>query len=175
MLRNSVLILWLVSAAASGANAQSDQSDTAHVAWGDAGGWSIMIDPTVGNGCYMERTTEDGTLVQVGLVPQSDGGFFAAYNAAWQALAEETGGTLYFDFGETLFGGEYVIETKGDLVGGYAFFNNPQFIDEFGRRNEVIIEGERGNALDFKLTGTLKSIKAVRDCDAEQESSDGSD
>lgn len=134
-----------------------------------------MIDPSVGNGCYMERSTEDDTLVQVGIVPNRDGGFFAAYNASWEAIEDGTTGTVYFDFGKALFGGEYIGATREGLVGGYAFFNNPEFIKEFGRRNEVVIEGDRGNAMNFKLTGTLKAIDALRNCDAEQKATEESE
>ena len=168
MLRNSVWAVCLVSATLIATCAQSEQADAAHETWGESGDWVIKVDASVGNGCYMERTTEDGTLVQVGIVPDLEGGFFAAYNSAWDGIEAGVKGTVYFDFGASLFGGEYVGSTNGDMVGGYAFFNNPEFIKEFARRNEVVIEGDRGNALDFKLTGTLKAINAVRNCDAEQ-------
>lgn len=163
-----MLVVGLVSSCAYGACAQTQQAKAAHTKWDDSGNWAIMIDPSVGNGCYMEHTLDDGTLVQVGIVPDRNGGFFAAYNAAWTNIEDGTAGTVEFDFGKSLFGGEYVGVVKADLRGGYAFFNNPEFIKEFGKRNEVSIKGDKGNALNFKLTGTLKAINAVRNCDAEQ-------
>jgi len=168
MLRRIICFAGLLSACAWTANAQTEQADTPHTKWGESGDWVIMIDPSVGNGCYMEDTLDDGTLVQVGIVPDRNGGFFAAYNAAWTNIEDGAAGTVQFDFGPSLFGGDYVGVIKSDLPGGYAFFNNPEFIKEFGKRNEVSIKGDQGNALNFKLTGTLKAINAVRNCDAEQ-------
>ena len=158
----------LIAACAVFASSQAVQAQTPHKKWGDSGAWSILVDPEVGNGCYMENTLEDGTLVQVGILPDRDGGFFAAYNAAWTNIEEGAAGTVQFDFEKSLFGGDYVGATKGGLPGGYAYFNNPEFIKEFGKRNNVSISGNQGKALDFKLTGTMKAINAVRNCDAEQ-------
>lgn len=168
MLRNLLCVAGMVFASSNGAIAQSETSNTPHQKWGESGGWAIYIDPDVGNGCYMEKTLDDGTLVQVGILPDRDGGFFAAYNAAWTNIEDGATGTVQFDFGPSLFAGEYVAVFKNDIPGGYAFFNNPEFVKEFGKRNTVSIEGNKGNALDFKLTGTLKAINAVRNCDAEQ-------
>jgi len=115
----------------------------------------------------MEKTFEDGTLVQVGYVPDRHGGFFAAYNPAWTNIENDAIGTLQFDFGKSLFGGKYVGIATAGRYGGYAFFNNPEFIKEFGRRNSVTIKGDKKHSLNFSLKGTSKAINAVRGCDAE--------
>ena len=167
-MRTTICVVGLVSACAYGATAQTEQAEAPRNKWGESGDWVILIDPSVGNGCYMEKTSDDGTLVQVGMVPDRNGGFFAAYNAAWSIIEDGAAGTVQFDFGSSLFGGEYVGVVKADIPGGYAFFNNPEFIKEFGKRNEVSIKSDKGNALNFKLTGTMKAINAVRNCDAEQ-------
>lgn len=168
MLRQAMCTAGIVSACAFAANAQSEPAEVKHEQWGEAAGWIIKIDPSVGNGCYMEKTMEDGTLVQVGFVPDRTGGFFAAYNTAWTDIEDGAAGTIQFDFGKSLFGGDYVGVVKVDLHGGYAFFNNPEFIKEFGKRNDVSIKGDGDDALAFKLTGTSKAINAMRNCDAEQ-------
>lgn len=151
------------------ASAPASDAQTQRMTWGEAGNWTILIDPDVGNGCYMERTLEDGTLVQVGMVPIRDGGFVALYNPAWTAIEDGVVGTVQFDFGTSLFGGDYVGVVEGDLFGGYAFFNNPAFVSEFGRRNSVVIKGDKGATMDISLAGTAKAINAVRSCHAEQQ------
>lgn len=139
-----------------------------HQEWGQSGAWKILIDTSGGGGCYMENVLEDQTLVQFGIAPDRNGGFFAAYNANWTHLDDGHVGRLLFDFGPSLFGGEYIGTRQHGLPGGYAFFNNPEFVKEFGKRNEVSVTDETGGTLDFKLTGTMKAINAVRNCDAEQ-------
>lgn len=150
------------------ANTQIAAAQSQHEKWGRSDSWTIQIDPEVGNGCYMEKTFEDGTLVQIGFVPDREGGFFAAYNPAWTSLEDRVTGTLRFDFGATLFGGEYIGVVTKTHYGGYAFFNNPKFVTELGKRNEVTISGSNGSALNLSLKGTSKAINAVRSCDAEQ-------
>jgi len=165
----AIAVTGLVAAFASFSDPPMIHAQTVHEKWGEAGDWEILIDPDVGNGCYMERTMEDGTLVQVGYVPDRNGGFFAAYNAAWTGLEDGAEGTVRFDFETSLFEGGYVSSVKSGMSGGYAYFNNPEFIKEFGKRNEVSITGEKGNTFAFKLTGTMKAINAMRNCDAEQQ------
>ena len=42
--------------------------------WGTAGDWVIRIDPAVGNGCVADRNFPDGTLMQIGALPERSGG-----------------------------------------------------------------------------------------------------
>jgi hypothetical protein len=168
MFNQSISAAGILVLCAGVATAQSEPSDGPHEQWGESGGWIIKIDPSVGNGCYMEKTMDDGTLVQVGFVPDQNGGFFAAYNVDWTDIEDGAAGTIRFDFVQSLFEGEYVGVIKDELFGGYAFFNNPEFIKEFGKRNEVSIKGDGEDALSFKLTGTSRAISETRNCDAEQ-------
>ena len=168
MVHKPLAVIGLLAACAIFPDPHAAEAQTTHEQWGESGEWRILIDPLVDNGCYIERTMDDGTLVQVGYVPNRNGGFFAAYNAAWTGIEDGSSGTVQFDFERSLFGGEYVGVTRDGLPGGYAYFNNPEFIKEFGKRDGVSITGDKGNALEFKLTGTMKAINAMRNCDAEQ-------
>ena len=136
--------------------------------WGTSGDWEILIDPDVGNGCYMQKAFEDGTLVQVGAVPDRQGGFFAAMNAKWAEITDGQEGVLTFDFGDAKFAGDALGVTRAGLPGGYAFFDNPKFADEFGKRNTVKVSAKGGEMIEFSLKGSQKAIAAVRACQEEQ-------
>lgn len=168
MVYKAIAAAGLVATCMVFASAQITLAQAKHEKWGDAGAWAILIDPDVGDGCYMEKIFDDGTLVQVGFVPNRKGGFVAAYNSSWAKIKDGVVGTVQFDFGTSLFGGDYVGVVKADQFGGYAFFNNPEFIKEFGKRNAVAIKGDKGATLDFSLNGTSRAINAVRTCDTEQ-------
>ena len=161
--------LGLFSACIIAAGAQPVEAQTGHTKWGESGNWEILIDPDVGDGCYMETTFDDGTLVQIGFVPNRDGGFVALYNPAWTNIEDGVVGTVQFDFEKSLFGGDYVGVVEGELHGGYAFFNNPEFVSEFGRRNTVSIKADKGGTFDVSLKGTSRAINAVRSCHTEQD------
>jgi hypothetical protein len=53
-------------------------------------------------------------------------------------------------------------------LGGYAFFDNPEFVTEFAKRQSVIITGSKGPTEEIDLSGSSKAIAAVRACQAEQ-------
>lgn len=136
--------------------------------WGEAGGWNILVDRSTGNGCLAEKSFEDGTLVQIGVVPSSEGGYFAAYNAEWTNIENGATGVVNFDFGDARFAGEVVGQIHNDLPGGYAYFDNPNFVSEFAKRRAVKVFGENDRMIEINLTGTKKAIEAVLKCQDEQ-------
>ncbi|WP_299354312.1 hypothetical protein [uncultured Shimia sp.] len=136
--------------------------------FGVLGDWEIKVDPSNGNGCLMERKLSSGTRVQIGVVPDKEGAFFAAYNPSWTSIEEGQTGQLLFDFGDSRFQGEVVGVKKDDIPGGYAFFNNPNFVSEFGLRFDVTLKGENGTTETIDLTGSKVALDAVKACQDSQ-------
>ncbi len=136
--------------------------------WGESGDWTILIDPKKGNGCLAWKPFEDEMTVEIGAAPNQAGGFFAAYNPAWVQLEDGATGIVKFDFGDAKFEGEAVGVYKNGVPGGYAFFDNPAFVTEFGKRQSVTIIGESGAEVELDLSGSAKAIEAVLTCQAEQ-------
>ena len=136
--------------------------------WGKEGDWSILVNPGNGYGCYAEKQFPDGTVVQIGSEPLRKGGFFAAYNAEWTHIEDGATGKVIFDFGSEKFGGEAVGRVQGGLPGGYAFFDNPNFVSEFAGRNSVKVSGNSEREAEISLAGTKRAIDAVKACQAEQ-------
>lgn len=136
--------------------------------WGEAGGWAILIDPSSGNGCLMEKTLDDSTRVQIGAVPDRQGGFLAVYNLAWDDIEEGVEGVVRMDFGDALFEGAVEGRVLDGIPGGYAFFDNPNFVDEFAKRDTLLVTGKNsGHSVEVDLTGTTKGLSAVRACQEE--------
>ncbi|WP_254439160.1 hypothetical protein [Ruegeria arenilitoris] len=106
--------------------------------------------------------------VEIGAAPNQAGGFFAAYNPAWVLIEDGATGVVQFDFGDAKFEGEAVGVFKNGVPGGYAFFDNPAFVTEFGKRQSVTIIGESGAEVELDLSGSAKAIEAVLACQAEQ-------
>lgn len=136
--------------------------------WKEVGNWTIHVDPAAGNGCFARREFDDGLVVEVGAVPKDAGGFFAAYNPAWTTIEDGAAGVVSFDFGDAKFEGDVVGIIRDGLPGGYAFFDNPEFTSEFGKRTSVSVSGENGTEVEVDLTGTSDAIEAVKACQAEQ-------
>ena len=136
--------------------------------WGEAGDWKILIDPDKGNGCLAWKQFESGLIVEIGAAPDQAGGFFAAYNPDWKQIEDGGTGIVKFDFEDARFEGDAVGVVKNGVPGGYAFFDNPEFVTEFGKRNSVVVSGESGAEFEVDLAGTTKAIAAVQSCQAEQ-------
>lgn len=137
--------------------------------WGQSGDWVIQVNPSVGNGCFMERSFPSGTLVRIGLVPNRGGAFFSAYNSDWGGIEQGVTKTLLLDFDVSRFQGEVTGVSENGVPGGYAFFNNPEFASEFGRRVSVTITGESGASEEIDLSGSKRAIAGVRECQAKQD------
>ncbi len=140
-----------------------------HAEFATVGDWTVKSNPTNGNGCYMEKMFESGTLVQIGLVPDKNGAFFSAYNSAFQGVVDGEAGSVLFDFGDSRFQGVVVGAHFAGLPGGYAFFDNPEFAAEFGKRTSVLVQGGSGKSEDLDLTGSMKGLQSIKSCQAQFE------
>ena len=162
MIKPGMAIIFLAVSAATVARAQEQ------LKWGEAGEWAILIDPSVGNGCLMEKQFDEGTLVQFGNVPDRSGGFLAIYNPDWADIKDGATGMLKLEFPKIRFAGDVVgVATEGRF-GGYAFFDNPNVMREFSRNNDMTVVGELGRTIEVSLSGTSNAIKAVTTCQGEQ-------
>ncbi|WP_343211577.1 hypothetical protein QEZ52_22395 (plasmid) [Aliisedimentitalea scapharcae] len=134
-----------------------------------SGDWVINVNPDNGNGCYMQKIFETGTLIQVGFDPARKGAFFAAYNAAWTDIAVGETSAPLFDFNDSRFQGEALGVELNGVPGGYAFFDNPEFASEFGRRLSFTLQGAKGGSEEFDLAGSQRAISVVKECQTAQE------
>ena len=138
--------------------------------WQTAGDWTILIHDEETNKCFASRELDDGSEVQIGAEPTLDGGYFAIYNPSWTHIEEGQDGTVEFDFGTARFGGEARGRFEDGVPGGYAFFNNPAFVQKFARSQTVKIIGSQGNTFELDLTGTSNAVRGVLACqDAQPE------
>lgn len=143
--------------------------------WQTVGDWSIRINSDDVSRCFASRTLDTGSEVQIGTEPSLDGGYFAVYNAEWTHIEDGETGAIEFDFGESRFGGEVSGRIEDGVPGGYAFFNNPAFIQEFSRRQTVKVIGKSGARFDMDLSGTSRAIRSVLACQDEQPDSGSTD
>lgn len=138
------------------------------IKWSDAGNWEILVDASAGNGCLMQTQLADNTRVRIGAVPLRDGGFIAVMNETWQDIEEGATAVLTFDFDGEIFAGEAEAVIEGDWRGGYAFFNNPEFVQGISKRNTLVVSGEGDREATIDLTGTMNAVNAVLDCQKNQ-------
>ena len=89
---------------------------------------------------------------------------------SWTQIKAGDIGIVKFEFGDARFSGDALGRMSDELPGGYAFFDNPDFVNEFAKRNSVKFSGESGIWFEISLSGTGQAIAAVRNCQKEQPS-----
>ncbi|WP_425043697.1 hypothetical protein [Primorskyibacter sp. S87] len=137
--------------------------------WGESGSWKILVDQSNGNGCFAQKDLESGARVEIGFAPVRGGGFFAVMHPDWTDIEDGQKAVIEFDFKDARFAGEVVGAIRQGLPGGYAYFDNPAFADEFGKRNVVTVKGEQEDrVVDVNLKGSMKAIGAVKECQKQQ-------
>ncbi|MDW3221749.1 MAG: hypothetical protein R8G34_02500 [Paracoccaceae bacterium] len=132
--------------------------------WKSLGEWTIQVKTDDASRCFASRKLGDGSEVQLGAEPTLDGGFFAIYNSDWTHISDGVTGEVEFDFGRSRFGGAALGKIENGMPGGYVFFNNPAFVQEFARRQTVRIIGSGGAQFELDLTGTSRAIREVLAC-----------
>lgn len=153
------------------AQAMADESEV----WDTIGEWTIRVKSEGSNRCFASRLMDNGSEVQIGSEPTLNGGYFAIYNPKWTGIEEGEEGFVEFDFGTSRFGGEAVGRIEDGVPGGYAFFDNPAFVQDFARKLSVKIIGRNGSGFDMDLTGTSRAIRAVLACQDDQPEPDVAD
>ena len=136
--------------------------------WSTSGAWDILVDPEVGNGCYMEKRFDDGLSIQFGAEPKRSGGFVAAYNPAWTFIEQGRTTTVRFEFPDVIFEGEATGDIRNGVPGGRAFFDNPNLPFEFAKRRTITIAGQNVGLIEVSLDGSFAAITEVRACQKKQ-------
>jgi hypothetical protein len=72
--------LFIVILAVFGLNSAASAQEV--VTWGEAGGWDVLVDKTLANGCFIQAEFEDGSLIRMGIDKEEGGGYVTAFNDA---------------------------------------------------------------------------------------------
>jgi len=134
------------------------------IVFSQAGDWQILRASSVKNECYMQRNFENGTVVRVGLFAETGNGFFSAMSREWTHIHENAEAEVFFDFGSDLFSGIVKSFEEDGYLGGYAFFNNPEFVAALSAKTSLRIDGRRNFPIHVDLKGTSRAIRDVQRC-----------
>lgn len=132
--------------------------------WGEAGAWQVFVDTAVGNGCFIERTFDDGSRMRMGDLPNRNGNFLSVVNKEWTDIEEVETVIVHFDLDGVVFGGDVDYVIDGDWRGGFAFFNNPALFAQFARKNTMTITGPANQPVSYSLKGTSNALKSLDKC-----------
>lgn len=135
--------------------------------WGTAGGWDVLIDPSLGDGCLIQAEYQDGSTVRIGFDRVQEMGYLTAFNNAWDGIEEDGEYGILFD----LDGQEYDAVARGifleDVPGADIYFDNPDFLWDIAAKNTMTIYNENGYVTAIDLGGTMIGLEAVMMCQDE--------
>ena len=134
------------------------------------GDWTIKVDASAGNACLMEKTFDNGILLEFGLLPLRDGGFFAAYSQDWTFIEEGAKAPVSFLFEGIEFNGESEGYISGPWFGGFVFTNNPALVYEFAKKEQMTVTAGDNDPVTLSLDGTLKGVEELIACQEAQAS-----
>ncbi|MDN5788993.1 hypothetical protein [Pseudorhodobacter sp.] len=140
------------------------------VKWGEAGGWDIMVDPTVGNGCLIMSAFEDGSTVRVGLDAEQDNGYVMAFNDAWGEIVEGQTYPISFDLDGAGYEGEATGVWLDGTPGVEIAFDSEDFILDMARKQTLTLSHDGEEVMSIDLTGSFEGLEQAIACQEAQSS-----
>lgn len=135
--------------------------------WGTAGGWDVMIDPSLGDGCLIQAAYNDGSVVRIGFDRIEGSGYITAFNDAWGDIEDGAEYDIWFD----LDGQQYDGVAKGiylnDVPGADIYFDNPDFLFDIAEKYTLTLYHDGGEVMAIDLGGTYAGLEAVIACQDE--------
>jgi len=139
------------------------------IEWGSSDYWSVMIDPTLGNGCLIQGEFVDGSLVRVGLDRNNGVGYVTVFNTAWGDIEEGAVYPISFTLDGEAFDGEAKGMYLNGVPGADIEFDNVGFFMSIAQRQTMTMFNADGEeVLSIDLTGTAQGLEAVLACQDEQ-------
>jgi len=135
--------------------------------WGTAGGWDVMIDPSLGNGCLIQAAYNDGSVVRIGFDRNEGMGYVTAFNEAWGDIEEGAQYPVLF----ALDGQDYNADAKGIYLNGVPgadiYFDNPDFLFDLAKKYTMTLYSENGEVMSIDLGGSYIGLEAAIECQDE--------
>jgi len=131
------------------------------VQWGTAGGWDILIDKTLNNGCFMQAEFQDGSLVRMGIDKEAGGGYVTAFNDAWGDIEDGGEYDISFDLDGELYNGEAKGIYLAGAPGADISFDSDDFFWDLMRKNVMTLIHDGEEVMTISLEGTYVGLEAV--------------
>lgn len=135
--------------------------------WGTAGGWDVMIDPTLGDGCLIQAAYQDGSVVRIGFDRTEGMGYITAFNYAWGDIEEGAQYDIEFDLDGDVFTGVATGIYLNDVPGADIYFDNPDFLFAIAEKYTLTLYNANGEVMAIDLDGTYVGLEAAIQCQEE--------
>jgi hypothetical protein len=140
--------------------------------WRRVGSWTVYIDHTLDEGCFLFASFDNHTLFRVGVNRASNGHYYVMFaNPAWKSLQVGQKYDVQFQFGGN--SPWDVPTTAKDMDGTIALMSNfedSEFWKEFSNSDELNVTREGKRVTDLRLTGSKAAFDELVTCQKYQDS-----
>lgn len=138
------------------------------IPYGEAGGWEVLIDPSLGNGCFLISEFEDGSVVRIGFDRTAGNGYVIAFNEGWGDIVEGQEYPVSFMLDDQQYDGTAMGMSLSGLPGAMITFDNVDFLADLAMRQTMSLSNEGGEVMVIDLTGSAAAIEQTIACQEEQ-------
>ncbi|MEL7100280.1 MAG: hypothetical protein AAGM84_15755 [Pseudomonadota bacterium] len=135
--------------------------------WGEAGGWAVLVDPSLGYGCFLQAEYDNGALVRIGFDRNVGAGYVTAFNYDWGDIEEGAAYEVGFALDGEYYTGEAVGIYVEDVPGADIYFDNPDFLWDIAKKYTMTFYNEGGEVMAIDLGGTFVGLEAILECQDE--------
>jgi len=132
--------------------------------WGTAGGWDVLIDPSLGDGCLIQAAYQDGSLVRIGFDRTEGSGYITAFNDAWGEIEEGAEYEISFDLDGQQYDGVATGIYLAGVPGADIYFDNADFLFDIAQKYTLTLYHDGGEVMAIDLGGTYVGLEAVLEC-----------
>jgi hypothetical protein len=134
------------------------------VPYSEAGGWTVAVDPTLGNGCLLTSDYEDGSTVRIGFDRNAGNGYVASFNDGWtDVVAGDVYDVTFFLDAEQYDGKANGIYLN-DVPGVWITFDSVEFLADLAARQTMSLMHDGEEVMVIDLAGSAAAIEETIAC-----------
>jgi hypothetical protein len=138
------------------------------IPWGSSDYWQVLIDPSLGNGCLIQGSFADGSVVRIGLDRTTGSGYVTFFNETWDDVVDGEVYPVSFALDDEKFEGQAKGMHLNGVPGADIAFDNVDFFMSIAQRQTMTMYEDGEESLSIDLTGTGEGLQAVLKCQDEQ-------
>lgn len=143
------------------------KADGGAVLWKEIGGWTVYMDQSMGNACYIASLYEGGTVLRLGFDFSGTKGqvYLALGNRNWKSLEAGKDYPIQVQFdNEPIWSATARGRETKDMTWLFVTTTNTSFLDEFARKLGMRASFSGKQIAALKLKGSSKAISEMLDC-----------
>lgn len=136
--------------------------------WGEAGGWDVLVDPSLGYGCLIQAEYTNGVVVRIGFDLNEGAGYLTAFHGNWGDIEEGAEYDIAFDVDGQVYEGVAQGIYLNGVPGADIYFDNPDFLWDIAAKYTLTLYNENGEVMAIDLGGTMAALEEAMDCQDSQ-------